>query len=191
MRRNKKNTKKSLLIALVALVIILAGAYTYVAAREGYWPFPSAPRQEESEQTSTDDDTTTPNQPNDTNEDSSTYNGIKNSNGSAEPQEPTPTTGTKKTVGVGIASAGPVETNVEVRAFVTDVIEGSGTCTATFKKGAITVTASSQAFIDVSTSQCEPIRIDASRFEKGTWNLVVSYTSPTSNGASETLEVSL
>jgi len=98
-----------------------------------------------------------------------------------------------KKVSVGVSHADMFEGNVEVRAFVSGVVEGTGTCTATLTlSGAQTVTKSSEAFIDASTSQCKPILIPLSAFSKdGEWTLVVNYKSPTSTGESEKIPVNI
>lgn len=128
------------------------------------------------------------------NQEDPTYSSDKNKD--EQNQTDTPMTQTpdapKKDVTVGIAYAGPAENNIEARAFISGVIEGTGTCTATFTKGSERVTGASKAFIDATTSQCEPIVIAKSQFKQsGMWSVVVSYESPTSKGSSPALEVEL
>lgn len=97
-----------------------------------------------------------------------------------------------KTVPIGISFAGVIEDNVEIRAFISEVIEGSGTCTATLTRGSLSVTKSSSAFIDATTSQCEPIEIPRSQFaSSGIWTLTVSYKSSDAQGTSQSMEVTL
>lgn len=96
----------------------------------------------------------------------------------------------KKVVQVGVTSSTVANGSLTIRAFVQGVIEGTGTCTATLTKAPDTVTASSAGFIDATTTQCTPISINLSDFkETGIWNLVVSYSSDTSNGVSASSEV--
>jgi hypothetical protein len=188
MSRTNKNIKKTILVVLIALLVILAGSYTYVAAKNGYWPFPTQATNSSADTSDTNDSSSeTPVG------DEPAYNGEKNPENTPDDMTEVPTeAGSANAVGVGIASAGLYNNQVEVRAFVTDVIEGGGTCTATFTKNNRTVTESSEAFIDASTSQCRPIIIDRSRFsEAGTWSVVVTYTSSTSKGESAPIEVSL
>lgn len=100
--------------------------------------------------------------------------------------------GATKNVTVGTTYADVNSNNqLEIRAFIGGVVEGNGTCTATVSKGATTVTASNPAFIDVSTSICEPIYIDKTRFTAGTWSVTVSYSSPDAKGSSEPIEVTI
>lgn len=97
-----------------------------------------------------------------------------------------------KRVGVAISYAEFNDGKLEVRSFIPDVIEGSGTCTVTATKGDIVIKRDSQAFIDASSSQCTPIYIDQSEFsEKGKWRIVVTYKSSSSEGTSESEEISL
>ncbi len=102
-------------------------------------------------------------------------------------------TTTLKKVTIGVSHADVVEDNVEIRAFVEGVVEGTGTCTATLtKSGSQPVTKSSKAFVDASTSQCQPIFIPLSQFNQdSTWTLVVTYNSPTSTGMSEKIPVNI
>lgn len=87
---------------------------------------------------------------------------------------------------VGIAFADKEGDNFEVRAFTSSVIEGTGTCTAVFTNGSKTVKKSSKAFVDASTSQCQPILVPLSELTpSGDWNFNVEYYSPTSSGASQ------
>lgn len=98
----------------------------------------------------------------------------------------------KTTVSVGVAFADVVDGKLEIRAFIPNVIEGDGICTATLKKDENIIQESSSAFIDFKTSQCRPIYISVDRFKiKGSWSLTVSYKSDTSNGESEPTEINI
>ncbi len=99
---------------------------------------------------------------------------------------------TGKNVDVAISFADVFNGNVEVRAFIPGLIEASGICTANLKQGNITVDASANAFIDVSSTQCPPIYIPLSRFPAtGKWTLTVMYTSTVNSGSSGPIEVIL
>ena len=73
---------------------------------------------------------------------------------------------------------------VEVRAYASNIFEDGGTCTATFTQtGQTTVTKTSQAFKDATSTQCGAINVPRTQFPAaGTWNVTVSYTSSTSKG---------
>ena len=104
-------------------------------------------------------------------------------------QETTEPTGTVS-VGISYAQYDDQEGVIDIRAFVPDAIEGDGTCTATLTKNGEVVTRASKAFIDSSTSQCEPIQLALEDFPEGvTRDLVVSYSSSTSKGTSDTVKV--
>lgn len=131
-----------------------------------------------------------------------TYNGEKAKSDTASSEQTkdegtkqSPDTGnstSKHTVPVGIAFAGVIDEVVEVRAFVLDVVEGDGTCTATFTTNGATITEHSEAFVDASTSVCQPIQVPVERFSASdTWMLAVSYSSPNNQGSSSKIEVSL
>lgn len=102
---------------------------------------------------------------------------------------------TQKNIAVGVSYAGITndrKDRVEIRAFTPSIVEGDGTCTATLTKDSYVVTASSKAFVDSTTSQCEPIYIPVTRFEtNGKWLLIVSYKSPSGVGSSDSVGVNI
>lgn len=183
----QKKTKKSLkpvIISVIAVLLIAGsvGAYFLVLKNN-------------QEPTDTPDDSSVNYEPPTKQEVDSSQDGKKNNSGQSE-ETPTssPQENGKRKVSVGIAFANydPDEKAVDIRAFTPDTIEGDGKCTATLTQGSKTVTQSSEAFIDSSSSQCEPILISASKFGSGgTWKLSVSYTSSKSTGVSPAMEVSL
>ncbi len=98
----------------------------------------------------------------------------------------------KSTVQVGISYADIYGDNLEIRAFTNGVIDGKGTCTATVsKQGESTITKTSEAFIDASSSQCRPIYISKSSLSSGIWKVTVKYSSDKNEGNSEVVEVSV
>lgn len=100
-------------------------------------------------------------------------------------------TTTKKQVAIGISYADVKGDKLEIRAFINGLIEGSGKCTATVTNGSKTITQSSDAFIDVSSSICKPIYIDTNTLSPGTWQVLVSYTSPDAVGTSDKVMVTI
>lgn len=91
-----------------------------------------------------------------------------------------------------IVDASQYQDQIEVRGYTGDVYEDGGTCTATFTKDSKTVTGTSKAFKDATTTQCTPIDIPRSNFPSaGVWNLVVSYSSTNNKGTSEPQQVTI
>ena len=88
-----------------------------------------------------------------------------------------------KTAEIVIVDAGQYEDTVEVRAYVSNVYENGGSCNVTFVKGSQRVSRSSQAFQDVTTTQCSTISIPRSEFTAGEWQYSVSYSSPSTSGS--------
>lgn len=85
---------------------------------------------------------------------------------------------TKKSVEVGIVDASQYGDVIEVRAFTPGVVEGGGVCTATFTKGSLSVTETSEGFVDATTTQCSIMNIPRANFpSSGTWSLVLAYES--------------
>jgi hypothetical protein len=85
------------------------------------------------------------------------------------------------------ASYYPDDSTVEVRAYISNIIEDGGTCTAKFTQGSQTITKTSQAFKDASTTQCGSINVSRSEFTSaGTWNVTLTYESSAATGQQTT-----
>lgn len=98
----------------------------------------------------------------------------------------------KQTAVVAVTYSSVTNGKFEIRAFTPSTVEGGGTCEAVLKKGTLTVTAGSTAFIDSSTTQCNPIYIDTDQFpQKGEWILTVTFSSKDTSGTSEKVKVTL
>lgn len=186
LNKNRKNNKKIVsFVMATALVVALITTYTVVAYQKSFWPFMP--------------DQTTINEPNnDINYDPPTQQEIEDSQDAKknnldddeDNDSPTSTSGNLRHIEVGVAFADEINGQIEIRAFTPSVVESDGICTATLTKNSATVTKSSQAFIDSTTSVCQPIKIALSEFQQsGDWSLVVSYKSSKSQGKSEIIEV--
>lgn len=81
------------------------------------------------------------------------------------------------------ASYYPNDNSVEVRGYISNIFEDGGTCTATFTQGSQTISKTSQAFKDASSTQCGAINVSRGEFPAaGTWNIKLSYQSSTAHG---------
>lgn len=175
-------------IALVgsAVVLVLVAAYGVGAKQLQLWPF-SGPSK------------TFVNDPSGkVNYSPPTEQEIKNSQDAKKnspEQEPSPksspsTNASKRPISVGISYAGiNTEGKLEVRAFTPEIIEGSGTCTTTATNGSLTLTKSSPAFVDASSSICEPMYISSPDLRSGDWYVTVAYSSPDAQGTSDKVKV--
>jgi hypothetical protein len=118
---------------------------------------------------------------------------------SSASNSPTPTTSNKNTsppgkkpTNVGISYADIYNSRLEIRAFTNTVIEGTGTCTATVvmkNTESMLITKSGKAFIDASSTVCEPLYIPVSELQAGTWKVSVAFSSPDHEGTSDIVEV--
>lgn len=109
-----------------------------------------------------------------------------------EQNTPAPIPGAeKKSVTLTIVDASQYGQTIEVRAFVSGVVEADGTCTYTFTHGSQTFTKRASAIADASTTRCPNLEVSRTDFANaGTWNIKVSYASASSEGsASGTIEV--
>lgn len=186
MRIQQRPTHKPLktVLAVLAVLLLLAGAYLAYAYTQTKWPFTSSSStsQPASEENSVDysgpsdsDIAESQNAKKDATPSTDT-----DSSSSSSPSNPS----SKKTANVGISYADVNGSNLEIRAFVNNIIEGTGKCTATVTNGSSTITKSSDAFVDSSSSICEPIYIPTSQLSTGEWSVDVKYSSPTATGSS-------
>jgi GH25 family lysozyme M1 (1,4-beta-N-acetylmuramidase) len=83
-----------------------------------------------------------------------------------------------QTANIVIVDSSQYDSTIEIRSYVSNVYEDGGTCKATLTNGSKTVSKTSTAFKDATTTQCEPIDIPRSEFTStGDWKLVLSYSS--------------
>jgi len=108
-------------------------------------------------------------------------------------QQPTPVPSSgKKSVTPQITSVNPGPP-VSIHAFVSGIFENTGTCTATFTKAGYTsVVKASAASAGATTTDCAAITVASTEFPAaGAWTLVLSYSSPTSEGSSASQTVTI
>lgn len=94
--------------------------------------------------------------------------------------------GNKKSVTPIISSVQQNQGKLTIRAYISDVFEDTGTCTAQLTgPGGAVVTKSSSGLENVSYTSCAPLTIQDSLLGTGAkWSLVVKYLSPDANGSS-------
>jgi len=190
-RRSTRNritpTHKYRLIILAALVLFFGGltAYGLVNKQDTPSAKPAATSPEEQAPAKRDtqsQNTDTP--PADTpTTDQSTTNtpDIK-----TPPTQDAPTSGDKKNVKPVIISASYANNSATVRSFVPSVYETTGTCTLTLTQNASTVTKTSAAIVDASTTNCLPFVVAKNEFPtEGEWKVKISYDSPSATGSSD------
>lgn len=105
-----------------------------------------------------------------------------------------PPVSTQKNVAITIVDASQYGDSIEVRSFVSGVIEDGGKCTVTFVQDMLSFTQESTGTQDATTTSCGKVAVPRSNFQKaGTWKVMVNYTSGKAYGTSteKTLEVKL
>jgi hypothetical protein len=102
----------------------------------------------------------------------------------AEAEQPSELTNEASVV---IVDANQYGSEIEVRAFVSNIIE-DGECTYTFTKpGSDTLSRTTPAYGDASSTPCISLKLDKSEFnDSGTWSLDVTYTNSTTTGSATT-----
>lgn len=189
-QRSSKKSNKWLVISVLALAAVAGTYFTYAYITKSQWPFAEKIVDTTSVTRNVNDVDYNP----PTQEDiDSSQNGKKNTaSQNATEQKPNQPDTEKRKIAIGVTFADVIDGKVEVRAFTPSIIEGGGTCTAIFTNAEYTVTATSKAFIDSSSTQCTPIYINTSEFKvKGVWLLNLSYSSTTATGSSDPIEVTL
>lgn len=184
--KNRKSNKKAVLLSVaIILLVALVTTYSVVAYKKSLWPFQPGTIQVNGDDDNINYDPPTQQEINDS------QNAKKDNLDNDKQDDPSnSTSGNLKSIEVGVSFADVMDGQVEVRAFTPSVVESDGTCTATLTKNSATVTKVSKAFIDSTTSQCQPIKIALSEFQQsGSWSLLVSYKSSKSQGKSEIIEV--
>lgn len=102
----------------------------------------------------------------------------------------TPTSGIAVTPTIVDASYYASDQVFELSAFVSGVFESTGVCKVTLTKGSTVITRESAGFQNSSYTSCTPISIPRANFpSSGEWSVVVSYTSPTAQGSSQSKTV--
>lgn len=197
-RKSRVGKKVKILMVVAAIAVLLAGGLAY-AYTQGTWPF-------QSDNTTANTDTAS--------KDSEDVNSIDYSPPTSEEQSSSQdakrrfkeeqerkaqedsrkTPSGKKIANVSITSAGVFNDKLEIRAYISNVIEDGGTCTATVTSSTAkseVVTAQSKAFADASSSVCPPIYIPANKLQAGKWSVQVKYTSSNYEGVSSSTEITM
>jgi hypothetical protein len=66
-----------------------------------------------------------------------------------------------------------------------NINETDGTCTFTFRKGDVEISASGKTLPNPGYISCETVRVDKSKFTSGSWQVTIKYKSNTAEGESE------
>jgi hypothetical protein len=78
---------------------------------------------------------------------------------------------------------------VMVGGYVPGVVESDGICTVTLTNGTATVSVDAAATADASSTACGAIVVPGDRLSAGTWQAVLSYSSPEHTGAAAAVPV--
>jgi len=170
---SNKSSKKKILIIVAAIVIVAAGLVG------GYFYYQSA-RQESETKINYNPPT-----------DNERQSGVaqKEENKKREEIDNNPSVVTS--ANVLITDAGQYDTAIEVRGYIDNVYDNTGTCTAMFTKGSLQVTKTNPGFKDAKTTQCGALDFTRDQFkEAGTWQLTLSFKSPSIEGsATKSVEI--
>lgn len=79
--------------------------------------------------------------------------------------------------------------NIEVNGFVSTVVEEGGNCTLILEKQDNKVSVDKKARADAQTTTCGLIVVARSSLSLGEWNATLIYSSPFSEGTSETVKI--
>lgn len=175
----KKTSKKYYLIAAAVLVLLVAGAFTYVYAFNGSifgWKKPPIkdssinynPPTEEQKQAGENTKDASLNSPEEQ----------KPNNTAETPTPPTPSPGAKSTVSLAIPVSHPVPPSFKITAEI-GALTNEGTCTLTLAKGSKTITKTANVQALPRTSTCKGFDIPLSELSSGQWNLTLHFENST------------
>ncbi len=101
------------------------------------------------------------------------------------------TPGQKKSVVPVITSWGqdPTTKIVDASGYVAGIYEAGGNCTLTLEKSGQKITESKEAIKDAQTVSCGVIKIDSGRLSAGIWSATLTYSSSTSQGTSQAVNI--
>ena len=180
--KNNK-TNKAVFSVVLSIVLVASGYLVYAKTTNSSWPFREEATVEVEESTKgvNEVDYGPPSSEDiDSSQDAKDRLDSSNSQGAGVTNSPT-----KSNAHIGISMVDIVNGSVEVRAFISGVIEGDGQCKVRLAKNDLIVSVSSTAFIDSTTTICTPTTIPLSSFkESGDWYLTVNYVSSSSNNTS-------
>jgi len=176
---NKKRFPKKLIITAGVVILLIAGALTYVYAFNGNLFGWTAPRTTTTGNTSIDYGPPTSEQ-----KKSGTQTKSGSTNSSDTPPAPTPITGsTKKTVQVTITAANQNGSTLQIRTLI-GAVEDTGTCALTLTRtGQTTVTKTAGTQALASTSTCKGFDVPTSELSTGAWQVLITYDSSTLTGS--------
>lgn len=186
-KRNSKKSKKSLLIALVAVLVLLAGSY-YVYSSD---LLNLRSSDNPAGQDSVNFDPPTEEEQEAGNEVKEKLTSDKGQSENKNHQTPASNDQAKKSVTVVVVDAGQYDDVIEVRAYTPDVLQ-EGVCTITFTRGSHTVVKEVKAHPDVSSTICTNLEVKRNEFPAGgEWSVVIDYTSQTAQGKSKTSKINI
>lgn len=178
MSKIKKASKKSLIVGLIILLVLAVLGGFYYSKHRNNNAAPST--------TTTQDDKLDLSPATEEDKQRADQNKEDIIKRDQDLQNQPPTSG-KKTVKPIITYAGIYGPQAEVGANVPGVFEDSGACVATFTNGSTSFSKSVIAVKNVSSNSCPVMAAKNEEFSsKGIWSVVVTYSSTTSTGASDT-----
>jgi len=170
-------SRKTLIILAASLLLLTGSASAWYATKS------DDKKQEQAE--STQDAHTDEQFPGPTDQEKEDANQHKDDVVKQQEVESNPQSGQKAVTPV-ITNALQNDQEIFAGSYVPGVFEEGGTCTYTFTKGSLSLVKTNKGTPNVSTTNCENVRIPRSEFsEPGSWALVVSYSSPKAKGSSE------
>jgi plastocyanin len=103
--------------------------------------------------------------------------------------EPVVVEGSDVDVSITYYGFDPATNQVEVGGFVAGIVEDGGSCTVTLTGGGQTVTGTSEALADATTTDCGAVAVPGDELGDGTWQAVLSYSSADHSGSSAPVDV--
>lgn len=176
-----KTTKKSILISVLILAIVAAGVFYFFKTNE-----------KNNSKTQSDSSNQGINYSPPTEEEAAAGDKTKETTPENEGPSKPLVAGPDglKSVEPVITYAAQYGQNIEVGGYIPRIFEEGGTCTAVFTLNANSFSKSVQAVENARSVDCPTISVGSSEFsQKGSWSVVLNYSSNTSKGSSSPLIV--
>lgn len=92
-------------------------------------------------------------------------------------------------VNVILTNTGEANGSISASGFVSNAVESTGVCTYVFTSGSKNVEKTSTTLTNSTSTTCKSVQFSASELNSGTWKVQLKYSSPTSTGSSNTLDL--
>ena len=96
-----------------------------------------------------------------------------------------------KVANVVITNAGVSGGEVSASGFITNIVDDQGSCEYLFTKNSVTVAKPAATLSNPGSTTCKTVRFSSDELSPGVWKVQLKYSSETSSGKSNALEITI